>query len=264
MICYFCSMDKGLTVTFTGTGTSHGIPVIACHCDVCSSDDTRDKRLRSSVVVAFDSTVISIDAGPDFRQQMLTNGIEELHAVLLTHEHKDHMAGLDDVRAFNRILGADMPVYCEKRVAEALQREFRYAFSEVKYPGVPAFDVRIIDNETFFVNDEPIIPIRVMHHKLPVLGYRIRNFAYLTDLNHIPRENMALLQGLDVLVIDALRHHSHISHYSLDEALKVIQRLKPVRAYLTHIGHHMVKHAQLSQMLPAGVFAAYDGLVITV
>lgn len=257
-------MYNGLTITFTGTGTSHGIPVIACRCKVCLSADSRDKRLRTAVVIAFGDTVIAIDAGPDFRQQMLTNSIEKLHAVLLTHEHKDHMAGLDDVRAFNRILGADMPVYCEKRVAEALQREFKYAFSEVKYPGVPAFDLRIVGNDTFLIHNEPIIPIRVMHHKLPVLGFRIRNFAYLTDLNFIPDESMAQLNGLDVLVIDALRHHEHISHFSLDEALAVIEKLKPGKAYLTHISHHMVPHAELSRMLPDDVFAAYDGLVVSV
>ncbi len=257
-------MDNGLTITFTGTGTSHGIPVIACRCKVCLSADSRDKRLRTAVVIAFGDTVIAIDAGPDFRQQMLTHSIEKLHAVLLTHEHKDHMAGLDDVRAFNRILGADMPIYCEKRVAEALQREFMYAFSEVKYPGVPAFDLRIVGNDTFLIRNEPIIPIRVMHHKLPVLGFRIRNFAYLTDLNFIPDESMAQLNGLDVLVIDALRHHEHISHFSLDEALVVVEKLKPGKAYLTHISHHMVPHAELSSMLPDGVFAAYDGLVVSV
>lgn len=260
LLLLLCNMSTRLKITFLGTGTSQGIPVIGCNCTVCESEDSRDKRLRSSVLVQYGKTNLVIDAGPDFRQQILKSQIISLDALLLTHEHKDHITGMDDLRAFNRISGSAVPVYCEQRVAEAVKHEFGYAFSEFRYPGVPQFDLRIIDDlNPFEISGETIIPVRGMHYKLPVLGFRISNFAYLTDMNAIPVEEEEKLRNLDVMVIDALRHEPHISHFSLDEALEVIRKLKPNVAYLTHISHGLKKHSKVTKQLPDNVFPAYDG-----
>ncbi|MFC0875759.1 MBL fold metallo-hydrolase [Saccharicrinis sp. FJH2] len=254
-------MSNQLKITFLGTGTSQGIPVIGCRCDVCVSDDPRDKRLRSSILVQYGETNVVIDAGPDFRQQMLTCGIDHMDALILTHEHKDHIAGMDDVRAFNRISGDAVKVYCEERVSKVVKTEFSYAFKNFRYPGIPKFDIHLIDDKTSLVlQDEPFMPVRCMHYKLPVLGFRIRNFAYLTDLSSIPESEISKLQHLDVLVIDALRHEEHISHYNLEQALEVVEQLKPGKAYLTHISHGMIKHSEVLKQLPANVQPAYDGL----
>lgn len=259
----FVRMQNKLKITFLGTGTSQGIPLIACNCNVCSSKDSRDKRLRSSVLVQYNSCNVLIDAGPDFRQQMLNANVNHLEAILLTHEHKDHITGLDDVRAFNRVSEKAVPIYCEQNVCEAVKKDFSYAFSEFEIPNVPRFNMVIIDaNTSFSVEGEVITPIRCMHNRLPILGFRIRNFAYLTDLNAIPAKEMEKLSKLDVLVIDALKHTSHISHYSLGEALQVIEELSPKKAYLTHISHGLKKHSEVLEMLPEHVEPAFDGLEI--
>jgi phosphoribosyl 1,2-cyclic phosphate phosphodiesterase len=258
-------MSNQLKITFLGTGTSQGIPVIGCHCEVCNSEDSRDKRLRSSILVQFDNVNVVIDAGPDFRQQMLTCGIDHLEALILTHEHKDHIAGMDDVRAFNRISGEAVTVYCEKRVSDVVKTDFSYAFKNFRYPGIPKFDIHLInDKDPIVVKGEPFIPVRCMHYRLPVLGFRIRNFAYLTDLSSIPAPEFSKLRNLDVLVIDALRHEPHISHYSLDQALEVVQQLKPEKAYLTHISHGLKKHNEVLKLLPENVVPAHDGLKIII
>ncbi len=249
-----------MQVTFLGTGTSQGVPVIACNCEVCLSNDPRDKRLRSSVLIENGADIFVIDAGPDFRQQMLKHQVKRLDAIVLTHEHKDHTGGMDDVRAYNYLQKSPMPVYCEPRVFDSLKKEYHYVFDKIRYPGIPEFDIRLIDEKLFYVGKTPILPIRAYHHRLPVLGFRINKFAYITDANYISEQEMSKLENLDVLVINALRKEKHISHFTLSEALEVIQTLKPQKAYLTHISHLMGKYAEFSKELPENVFSAYDGL----
>ena len=249
-----------MKVTFLGTGTSQGVPVIGCRCSVCSSDSEKDKRLRSSVLVEVEGITLVIDTGPDFRQQMLRAGVEKLNAVLFTHEHRDHIAGLDDIRAYNFILKQPMDVYAEERVFRALNYEFPYIFAEKKYPGVPQVNVNMITNDTFHVNGIPIIPIRVMHYRLPVLGFRIGYFAYITDANYISEEETDKLIGVKYLVINALRKEKHVSHYSLDQAIQFICQLSPKRAYITHISHQMGFHEYVQNSLLPNVILAYDGL----
>ena len=252
-----------MKVTFLGTGTSQGVPVVACDCEVCRSQDTKDKRLRSSVLIQNGEDIFVIDAGPDFRQQMLTYNVKRLDAVLLTHEHKDHTGGLDDVRSYNYLQKRPMPVYCEERVLESLKCEYHYVFAEYKYPGIPEFDIRIINGkEKFKIGKTEILPVRVIHHKLPVLGFRIKKFAYITDANYIADEELKKLEGLDVLVINALRKKKHISHFTLPEAIEVIKRVKPKLGVLTHISHLMGKYEDVSKELPEGVVMAYDGFEI--
>ena len=251
-----------MRITFLGTGTSQGVPVIACECNVCNSDDVKDKRLRSSVLIEHNNMVLVIDAGPDFRQQMLRYNIKLLDAIILTHEHKDHTGGLDDVRAYNYLQKKPMPIFCEKRVFMALKKEYYYVFEEKKYPGLPEFDIKIINEKNFYIKDNLILPIRLYHNFLPVLGFRIENFAYITDANYISKEELKKLQNLDVLVINALRKEKHISHFSLNEALEVIEKVKPKKSYLTHISHLMGKHKDVSKELPDNVSLAYDGLKI--
>lgn len=212
------------TITFLGTGTSQGIPVIGCKCKVCLSLDNKDKRLRSSAIIEHNGSVLLIDAGPDFRQQMLREGISSVDAVLLTHEHKDHTGGLDDVRAINFIRKEPFTIYCEERVKESLKREYSYAFEEYKYPGVPEFDIKIIDTAPFYINSAQVIPIRAFHYKLPVLGFRIGDIAYITDANYIPDEEFDKLQNLSILVLNTVRRERHISHFSLDEAVEIAKR----------------------------------------
>ncbi len=201
-----------------------------------------------------------IDTGPDFRQQMLRADVEKLDAVLFTHEHRDHIAGLDDIRAYNFILQQPMDVYAEERVFRALNYEFPYIFAEKKYPGVPQLNVNIINNFTFHINGIPILPIRVMHYRLPVLGYRIGQFAYITDANYISEEEMEKLIGVKYLVINALRKEKHISHFTLEQALQVIRQLSPKRAYLTHLSHQMGRHSEVQKELPPNVLLSYDEL----
>ena len=253
-----------MKVTFLGTGTSQGIPVIACDCHVCTSDDPKDDRLRVSVHIQTDDKSIVIDTGPDFRQQMLRSGVRELDAILFTHEHKDHVAGLDDVRAFNFRTRTNMPLYATERVQKALKREFYYAFEEEKYPGVPDLELHTINKDPFYVGNNEVIPIAVMHYKLPVLGFRIGDFAYITDANYISPEEKRKLSGLKVLVLNALRREPHVSHFTLDEAVQLAQELKAEETYFTHISHLMGTHAETEKDLPDGIHIAYDGLALTV
>jgi phosphoribosyl 1,2-cyclic phosphate phosphodiesterase len=250
-----------LKVTFLGTGTSQGVPVIGCKCQVCISDDVNDKRLRSSVLIELEGTTMVIDTGPDFRQQMLRANVDKLDAVLFTHEHRDHIAGLDDIRAYNFIQQQPMDVYAEERVFRALNYEFPYIFAEKKYPGVPQLNVNLITNFPFEVNGIAILPIRVMHFRLPVFGFRTGTFAYITDANFISEEEMEKLIGVKHLVINALRKEKHISHFTLNQALNLIKQLSPKRAYLTHLSHQMGLHAEVQNDLPSNVQLAYDGLV---
>ncbi len=248
---------------FLGTGTSQGIPVILCKCPVCRSIDFRDKRTRTSFYIEVNGVHLVIDTGPDFRQQMLRERVPKIDAILFTHEHKDHVAGLDDVRAFNFAHKMDMPLYAEKRVLKQLETEFFYAFAKIKYPGTPQLvQHEVQENEPFEVNGVEIEPIRLMHHKLPIFGYKIKEFAYLTDVNYISKEEKQKLKNLDILIITSLRKEKHLSHFTLAEALEVIAELKPKKAYLTHISHLLGTHREVEKELPENVFLAYDGLEI--
>jgi phosphoribosyl 1,2-cyclic phosphate phosphodiesterase len=249
-----------MKVIFLGTGTSQGVPVIACDCSTCNSPDVKDKRLRSSVYVEVNETAMVIDTGPDFRQQMLRENINKLDAVLLTHGHKDHTAGLDDVRAYNFKQNRAMGVYAAAAVQNTIKREFNYAFSREKYPGVPQIIQHVISNKPFMVNDIEIIPVEAAHYFLKVFGYRINNFAYMTDVSEISTKEKKKLLNLDVLVINALRVKIHYSHFNLEQALNLIKEVAPKKAYLTHISHMMGRQADLEAMLPKNVKFAFDGL----
>lgn len=255
--------EKGkLKITILGSGTSQGVPVIACNCKVCLSSDSKDKRLRCSVLIENNGKNFVIDTGPDFRQQMLRENIQHLEAVIYTHEHKDHIAGLDDVRAFNFKQGCDMPIYCTEEVEEALKCEFHYAFGENKYPGVPNLEIqRITKGNSFFpAEDLEFIPVEVMHYKMPVLGFRIGNFAYITDAKTISDIEKEKLKGVEVLIVNALREEEHISHFNLNEALAFIEDINPTTAYLTHISHVFGTQIEIEKKLPSNIFVAYDGL----
>ena len=255
-------MSNNAQLTFLGTGTSQGVPVIACPCAVCHSADEHDKRLRTSALLEVNGKVVSFDAGPDFRQQMLREGVQRLDAILLTHEHKDHTGGIDDVRAFNYVMQEPVDIFCEERVGRSIINEFSYAFSDNKYPGVPEIDLHTIDENPFTVVGLPIQPIRLAHYKLPILGYRVGRFAYLTDANYIPDESWLKLEGVEVLVVNALRKEEHLSHFTLSEALSVVKRINPKTAYITHISHQMGLHKEVQKELPKNVFLAYDGLKV--
>ncbi|WP_321296324.1 MBL fold metallo-hydrolase [Marinifilum fragile] len=251
-------------LTFLGTGTSQGVPIIACKCPVCLSDNKKDKRLRTSVLITVDNQNIVIDSGPDFRYQMLRAGVENISAILFTHEHKDHTAGLDDIRAFNWVNKTAVNIYAEKRVQESLKKEFAYVFAEFKYPGIPQMNLIEVNNQAFRINGTTIQPIRAMHLKLPVYGYRIGDLAYITDANYISPEEMEKLKGIKVLVVNALRKEKHISHYNLSEAIDLVNELKPEKAYFTHISHQMGFHDDVQAELPENVYLAYDELTIEV
>lgn len=252
-----------MKITFLGTGTSQGIPVIACDCYVCQSPDERDKRLRSAVLVETEGKTLVIDTGPDFRCQMLKNKVKSLDAVLLTHSHKDHIAGLDDVRAFNFKQKRNMPVYASEDTITALKREFYYAFLEHDYPGLPRFEIHTVkEGQPFSVDDLPVMPIQVMHHKMPVLGFRIKDFTYITDAKTIDDENFERIKGTKVLVVNALQESAHLSHLTLSEALQFIERINPQQAFLTHIGHRFDRHESILKKTPNYIKAAYDGLVV--
>lgn len=252
-----------MKVTLLGTGTSQGVPVIGCGCDVCRSLDYRDKRLRSSVHIEVNGVSLVIDTGPDFRQQMLREGIQRLDAVIFTHSHKDHTAGLDDVRAYNFKQNMDMPVYGMMQVLDQLKVEFAYAFSEKRYPGIPQLKLHDLGEDEFEIRGIKITPLPVMHLKLPVLGFRIGSFAYITDANEIPDETYQKLKGIEVLVLNALQHEKHISHFNLEEAIQVAQKVGAKKTYFTHISHKLGLHKMVEKELPANISLGYDGLVFT-
>ncbi len=256
-------MNK-LEITFLGTGTSAGVPMIACNCWVCTSVDEKDKRLRSSLLIQSKEKTIVIDSGPDFRQQMLRENVQGLDALILTHEHKDHIAGLDDIRAFNFKQNKEADVYASERVQEALKREFSYVFNGDKYPGIPKIKLHTIENVSFQIGDVLFEPIQVYHYKLPVFGFRIQDFCYITDAKTISKEEKEKLKGLKVLVLNALRKESHISHFTLEEAVELIGELKPERAFLTHISHQLGTQKEVDAILPKNISCAYDGLKIQV
>lgn len=249
-----------LQITFLGTGTSSGVPMIACDCQVCSSSDKKDKRLRSSILVQSATTTLVVDTGPDFRYQMLRAQVKNLDAVLFTHPHKDHLAGLDDVRAFNYLLQRPIDVYADSLTEEAVRRDFYYAFTDTKYPGIPELNMHTINMEPFVVGDIPVIPVQVWHMRMPVLGFRFGDFTYITDANRIDAAEREKIKGSQVLVLNALRREKHISHFTLDEAVEVIRELGVPTAYLTHISHQLGLHAEVEASLPAGIHLAYDGL----
>ena len=251
-----------MKITILGSGTSQGVPLIACDCNVCLSEDSRDKRLRTSIMVEVDNQRFVVDTGPDFRYQMLREKVKSLDAILFTHEHKDHVAGLDDVRAFNYKWKKDVEVFASKRVSKALMREFHYVFSKDKYPGVPRINVNLIDNNDFFIGNTKITPIEALHYKLPVFGFRINKFAYLTDVSYISSIEKQKLLNVDLLIIDALRRKQHLSHFSLSQALDLISEVKPKQSRLIHMSHFLGKHSDLEKELPLNVLPSYDGEVI--
>lgn len=254
-----------MRLTFLGTGTSQGVPVIACHCNVCRSSDERDTRLRTSALLTTDNNSnILFDIGPDFRQQMLHHSVEHLDAILITHAHRDHVGGLDDIRSFNYVQHSKMNVYLNNEAKTALLRDYRYIFENHQFPGLPEADLHEVGTEPFLAAGETVMPIRAMHKDLPILGYRIRNFAYITDANYIAPSEMEKLKGVEILVINALRKAKHFSHYSLPEALEVIGQIQPKQSYITHISHEMGLHSEVEKELPDGVHQAYDNLQIDI
>ncbi len=251
-----------MKITFLGTGTSQGVPLIACKCEVCRSTNVKDKRLRSAIIIQTENTTIVIDTGPDFRQQMLREQVEQLDAVVFTHEHKDHIAGLDDVRAFNFIQRKHIDVYATKRVQDAIKREFAYIFSEDKYPGIPLINLHEINLAPFQIKDIKLIPIEVMHFRMPVLGFRIADFTYITDAKSISEQEKEKIKGSKVLVLNALRREEHISHFTFQEAIDLVEELGVEQAYFTHISHQLGLHEEVSEELPSNIFLAYDGLML--
>jgi phosphoribosyl 1,2-cyclic phosphate phosphodiesterase len=251
-----------MKLTFLGTGTSQGIPVIACDCIVCNSTDSKDKRLRTSVLVESENTSVAIDSGPDFRQQMLNCNQKKLDAIVYTHEHKDHVAGLDDVRAFNFRSKKDMEVYASQNVIDGLKREFHYVFGSVKYPGVPSVNLNLINKDSVFtIGDIQFNTIEVFHYKLSVFSYRINDLVYITDANKIVDEEIEKIKGCKTLIINALRKEKHLSHFNLEEALDFSKKVGAEKVYLIHLSHLMGKHEEIE--LPTNVQIAYDGLQIT-
>jgi phosphoribosyl 1,2-cyclic phosphate phosphodiesterase len=253
-----------LTITFLGTGTSTGIPMIACGCRVCTSTDTKDKRLRSSILVQSATTTFVVDTTPDFRTQMLRINNKKLDAVLFTHPHKDHTAGLDDVRAYNFFSGKTMDVYANSLTEEALKREFAYAFSDKRYPGIPEINLITIDETPFMIGDIEVIPIVVWHYKMPVYAFRFGNFTYITDANRIDKDEKEKIKGSEILVVNALRKEEHISHFTLQEAIDLVNELEIPHGYFTHISHQLGKHEEVNETLPPHIRLAYDGLKISI
>jgi len=249
-----------LKITFLGTGTSQGVPVIGCDCPVCTSLDYRDKRLRTSVFLETEGGNLVIDTGPDFRQQMLREDIKKLDAVIFTHGHKDHVAGLDDVRAFNFMQSMDMPVYAQSAVLAQLKIEFSYAFEPLAYPGIPRLNLIEITEKPFSIGGLHIIPLPVLHLKMPVLGYRINNFSYITDANFIPDETFKKLEGTEILVINALQRENHISHFNQEQAIAVARKVAARQTYFTHVSHKLGLHKAVEKELPEAIALGYDGL----
>ncbi|TAD86547.1 MAG: MBL fold metallo-hydrolase [Bacteroidetes bacterium] len=252
--------NQTLTVTFLGTGTSSGVPMVGCQCQVCTSGSAFDNRLRSSVLLQSKETTVVIDATPDFRYQMLRQQVRGIDALLLTHPHKDHLGGLDDTRAFQYIQQRSTAVYGNAMTLEGVKRELPYAFGSSPYPGVPALDLHTIENEPFSIGDITFIPILVWHLRMPVFGYRIGPFVYITDANRIDSAELDKLGGCHTLVLNALRHEPHISHFTLDEAIAVAQESGCQQAYFTHISHQLGLHHAVNANLPPGIALAFDGL----
>lgn len=253
-----------MKLTFLGTGTSQGIPVIGSDHPVCLSKDPRDNRLRTSAYIEVDGKHIVIDTGPDFRQQMLNNKVKQVDAILFTHEHRDHTAGFDDIRPFNFMQKKDMPLYCSSRVAVAMKRDYAYVFEANKYPGAPGAEIHEIENKPFEIDGVYVLPIEVMHMKLPVFGFRINDLTYITDAKTISLKEKEKIKGSKVLILNCLRIKEHYSHFNLEEALTLVEELKPERTYFTHISHLLGFHEEVSKSLPNNVYLAYDGLQIEI
>ncbi len=254
-----------MQITFLGTGTSTGVPILTCRCEVCNSLDFRDKRLRVSIWIETNNKNFIIDTGPDFRQQALRERIPSVDGVIYTHEHKDHTAGLDDLRPFNYLQGVKhLDLYARKQVAEQLKREFSYVFSEHKYPGIPLINLNLIENKPFLVAGCEFLPIEVLHHQLPVFGYRIKDFTYITDANYIDKEELDKVYGTKVLVLGALQREPHLSHFTFKEAVELAKKIGAEMTYLTHISHKLGLHQEVEKELPPNIRLAYDGLKIIV
>lgn len=251
-----------MKITFLGTGTSQGIPLIGCTCEVCLSENPKDKRLRSSILISDRGNNFVIDTGPDFRQQMLREKVNKLDAVLFTHEHKDHIAGLDEVRAFNFLTKKPIDIYASPRVQMAIRREFAYIFSEEKYPGIPELNIHDINGEELPINGSVFLPITVWHYKLQVYAFRINDVTYITDANYISEEEKKKIKGSRIIIVNALRRQKHISHFTFEEAIDLMKELEPEQAYFTHISHQLGKHDEVSKELPDFIRLAYDGLQI--
>jgi len=253
-----------VTITFLGTGTSQGVPVIACGCEVCTSPDARDKRLRTSILIEAEDKTIVIDSGPDFRYQMLRAKVKHLDAIVFTHEHKDHIAGMDDIRAFNYKQNSPVDVYADARVQRALVREFPYIFDGTGYPGIPQVIVHPIDLHPFDIGSVKFTPVEVLHYKLPVLGFRINDFTYITDAKTVSASEKEKISGTKILVINALQKQTHISHFTLDEAIAFANDVGAEKTYLTHISHRLGRHLDISKELPDNIELAYDGLKLNI
>jgi phosphoribosyl 1,2-cyclic phosphate phosphodiesterase len=251
-----------VTITFLGTGTSQGVPVIACGCEVCTSADKHDNRLRTSILLEAEDKTIVIDSGPDFRYQMLRAGVKRLDAIVFTHEHKDHIAGMDDIRAFNYFQQSAIDVYADSRVQKALIREFPYIFDGTGYPGIPQVNVHPIGLNSFNIGDIKFIPIEVLHYRLPVLGFRVNDFTYITDAKTVSDTEKQKIRGSKVLVINALQKETHISHFTLQEAIEFANDIGAETTYLTHISHRLGKHEDISKELPPNILLAFDGLTL--
>jgi len=256
--------DNRIKVTFLGTGTSIGVPVITCDCPVCKSPDPHDKRMRTSVMLEVKGSTFVIDCGPDFRIQMLRENVANLDAVVFTHEHRDHIAGLDDIRAFNYVLNKKIDIYGTRQVMEAIQTEFPYIFSEARYFGAPQLTIHNIDEDPFVIRDVEFIPIRVLHEKLPVTGFRIGDFTYITDASSISPKELEKIRGSRVIVLNALRNSKHTSHFSVGEAVEILTKLQPEEAYLTHLSHFVGLHNEVNAKLPDFIRLAYDGLTLSI
>ena len=253
-----------LTITFLGSGTSSGVPMIGCSCEVCTSPDTKDNRLRSSILVQSPTTTLVVDSGPDFRYQMLRAKVKKLDAIVFTHPHKDHVAGMDDIRGYNFFSKKPMEIFANEITQEVIIREFSYVFADTKYPGLPEVNLNSIAEEPFMVGDIPVVPIPVWHLKMPVLGFRFGKFTYITDANRIEEQEKEKIKGSEFIVLNALRKEKHISHFNLDEAIDLAKELKIPNAYFTHISHQLGLHEAVSKDLSPGMHLAYDGLQIHV
>jgi phosphoribosyl 1,2-cyclic phosphate phosphodiesterase len=252
-----------MRITFLGTGTSQGIPVIGCTCQVCNSDDPRNQRLRTSVWVETDQQSILIDIGPDFRQQALLHGITRIDAILLTHEHADHTAGMDDIRPINFAMDRKIPLYAEGHTIQDLKQRFYYIFGPNEYPGLPQLElIEITPNQPFTIGEDPILPFRVIHGRMRIVGFKLNQFVYITDASHLDSAEIELIKNCDCLVVNSLRHKTHHSHFNLDQALELVNQVKPKRAYLTHLSHQMGSHAETEKTLTDTIRLAYDGLQI--